>query len=97
MAPFQPLYNDYSCAVSDQGVFTLFGRVKGSVSNDSTTRPFGFRYDPNGVMDNSNNFNGPGAWSTLTIDKAYNWTEAFTKQSLGMSLVEHPPHLSIRY
>lgn len=61
----------------------LFDRVKGRNSNDNTTRPFGFRYEPNGVMGNDYNFKGPGAWRNLTIDAAYNWTEAFTKQSLG--------------
>lgn len=69
-----------SCTINAQGVFTMFGWSLRSVGS---AKPFGLRYDPAGTMDAQYNFKGQGAWMNITIDNAYNWTEAFDDHKLG--------------
>ncbi|KAF9153496.1 hypothetical protein BG015_003276 [Linnemannia schmuckeri] len=72
----------FSCSVSAQGVFTMFGWTLNSGRNGPETA-YGIRYDPTGTMDTKYNFQGSGAWINMTIDRAYNWTESDAQHKLG--------------
>ncbi|KAF9321129.1 hypothetical protein BGZ91_004596 [Linnemannia elongata] len=74
---------DYSCAYNEQGVFTMFGRAERGSSSVMTKVPFGLRYDPNGSMDPSFNYQGTGAWMNLTVGEGHTWSGGFTRFSLG--------------
>ncbi|OAQ23500.1 hypothetical protein K457DRAFT_142703 [Linnemannia elongata AG-77] len=74
---------DYSCAYNEQGVFTMFGRAERGSSSVTTKVPFGLRYDPNGSMDPSFNYQGTGAWMNLTVGEGHTWSGGFTRFSLG--------------
>ncbi|KAK3830382.1 MAG: hypothetical protein J3R72DRAFT_516795 [Linnemannia gamsii] len=66
----------YSCAVTNEGVFTFFYRF---------ISPHGFRYDPNGKPDGSDTLTGPngrGVWTTIKFDPEYNWYGSFTTHML---------------
>ncbi|KAG9069784.1 hypothetical protein KI688_009109 [Linnemannia hyalina] len=67
------MYAQFSCAISAQGVFTMFGWARDSELYSNPEITFGIRYDPAGTMDANYNFQGSGAWMNVTIDKAYNW------------------------
>lgn len=72
----------FSCAISAQGVFTMFGWTRGGMYSGPNSA-FGVRYDPAGTMDAKYNFQGSGAWMNVTIDLAYNWTGSTNKHTLG--------------
>ncbi|KAF9086162.1 hypothetical protein BGX29_001546, partial [Mortierella sp. GBA35] len=66
--------NDISCAISTQGVFTVFLHI-GSKAG------IGIRYDPAGTMDPK--YNVKGAWINMVVDPKYLWTDDFMQQALG--------------
>ncbi|KAK3830380.1 MAG: hypothetical protein J3R72DRAFT_456062 [Linnemannia gamsii] len=82
--PLQPyLEADYSCAMNAHGVFTVFGKKNSDMARlGDTTNGYGLQYDPAGIAAPGST-KGPGAWTGIKVDKAYNWTIDYRVQTLG--------------
>ncbi|KAF9118576.1 hypothetical protein BGW39_001032 [Mortierella sp. 14UC] len=79
--PPMSLSGGTSCAVSNEGVFTIFFRQSSSSYNLS--KPYGFRYDPNGKPGSGSvaGNNGRGAWIPVKF-RSYDWSVFYDIQLL---------------
>jgi hypothetical protein len=80
--PPMDIGGDYSCAVSNEGVFTVFIR-RSSPSYFVLSKPYGFRYDPNGDSGSGSvaGSNGLGSWTPVKFE-SYDWSVYFSIQLL---------------
>ncbi|KAF9907037.1 hypothetical protein EC991_011341 [Linnemannia zychae] len=80
---YTPYINQQVCAISEQGVFTVFGYSTGSKTDSKDSDYYGFQYNPAAPQDPEFNVKGSGTWTGITIDPAHKTMGSSNKPALG--------------
>ncbi|KAG0237284.1 hypothetical protein BGW41_000242 [Actinomortierella wolfii] len=72
--------SDFHCLVDPRGSFTVFGYSARQQRDSSSSRPGGFRYDPD--LSPSSNSTGPGGWTNIGVPSTYPWTTSSPPSAL---------------